>query len=532
MVELGQIQVGSSLGQTDVSIWRLGLIKDPSLRVVGVRTLGLETTADHLLDLHDNKDEDHHEDGDAPLDSVHGTHAEDDTVKTGAVGDEDLKDGDDGNGVPGELVALEDAGMEGGVVGETSGQSDGDGTEIEGVDGLGTELTDVGGGNILVSHRLGLVSLGPEDGTDDGKSKSGGGHGNTEEEVTADETLANLAGGLVHDAILGGLDGTDETKSDGADQVRVENLDGSQRSVGKTTDDTEKDGHTLSVVDGGVDEENLTKVVPDDTALTDGGNNGGEVVVGQNHLRSLTGNIGTLLTHGNTHVGGLEGGGVVDTVTGHGGNLSLGLEGLDNADLVLRRGTGEDVVGHDGLLELIVGHGIHLGTGDGLGVLLVDEAEHVTDGGGGILVITGDHGNTNTGTLGLGDGLHALGTGRVHDGAETDHGEPGLITAVDELGSETLVLGDLTLGDGTTGKGNDAETMGREGSNLLGPVLLIDILNILGLERTALGLLVAHLEHAVGSTLGMDNELAVVAIAVNVGGGLVDGSHELFGNDK
>ena len=418
--------------------------------------------------------------------------------------------------------------MEGGVVGETSGQSDGDGTEIEGVDGLGTKLTEVGGGKVLVSHGAGLVSLGPEDGADDGNGKSGGGHGNTEEEVTADETLANLAGGLVHDTILGGLNGTDETKSDGADQVRVENLDGSQRSVGETTDDTEKDGHTLSVVDGSVDEEDLTKVVPDDTALTDGGNNGGEVVVGQNHLGSLTGDVGTLLTHGNTHIGGLEGGSVIDTITGHGGNLSLGLEGLDNADLVLRRGTSEDVVGHDGLLELIVGHGIHLGTGDGLGVLLVDKAEHVADGGGGILVITGDHGNTNTGTLGLRDGLYALGTGRVHDGAETDHGEPGLVTAVDELGSETLVLGDLTLGDGSAGKSNDTETMRREGSDLLGPVLLIDILNILGLERTTLGLLVAHLEHAVGSTLGMDNELAVVALAVNVGSGLVDGSHELL----
>merc|ERR1719253_1593029 len=53
------------------------------------------------------------------------------------------------------------------------------------------------------------------------------------------------------------------------------------------------------------------------------------------------------------------------------------------------------LLGHDGLLDLVVGHGIELGAGNCLGVLLVDKAEHVSDGGSGILVVSGNHGNTD-----------------------------------------------------------------------------------------------------------------------------------------
>jgi len=52
------------------------IVEDPLLLVVRVLALRLEDATDGLLDLHDDEDDDHHEDGDAPLNSRHGSHAE------------------------------------------------------------------------------------------------------------------------------------------------------------------------------------------------------------------------------------------------------------------------------------------------------------------------------------------------------------------------------------------------------------------------------------------------------------------------
>merc|ERR1740138_1151605 len=104
------------------------------------------------------------------------------------------------------------------------------------------------------------------------------------------------------------------------------NGDSSEGGISETEDNSEENGHTLGVVDGSVNKENLAEVVPDNAALTHSSDNGGKVIVSEDHLGGLTGDIGTLLAHGNTHIGGLEGGGIVDTIAGHGGDLSLGLE--------------------------------------------------------------------------------------------------------------------------------------------------------------------------------------------------------------
>jgi len=76
-------------------------------------------------------------------------------------------------------------------------------------------------------------------------------------------------------------------------------------------------------------------VVVDGAALRDGLDNGGEVVVGQDHVRRLLGHRGAGDAHGDADVGELERGGVVDAVARHGHDVPVVLEQPHDVLLVL-----------------------------------------------------------------------------------------------------------------------------------------------------------------------------------------------------
>mmetsp|Transcript_20962 Transcript_20962/g.23493 ORF Transcript_20962/g.23493 Transcript_20962/m.23493 type:complete len:336 (+) Transcript_20962:111-1118(+) len=317
LVEFGQVEVGGSRGEelgSGGSRFNVFIEDEFILVVISVNTLGLETSAECLLSLHDKEDGNHEKKRNSPLCGVHRFHTEDGVINTRGVSKEHLEDGNDGNGIPKRCVTLEDTGMNGTVVGETGRGSNRHGSEIESVESLGSLFTKV------VSK-----TSGPEGCTDHGSSKDNSSEGNTKEQVTSNKTLSDPSWGDAHDTILSRLDSTDETKSDGTDKVRVKNLNGSQRSFLKSKSKTDKNGKTLRVVDRGIDEKNLTKVIPHNTSLTDSSHNGGKVIISQNHLGSLTGNIGSFFTHSNTHIGGLKGRCVIHTITSHTRNLSFGL---------------------------------------------------------------------------------------------------------------------------------------------------------------------------------------------------------------
>ena len=60
----------------------------------------------------------------------------------------------------------------------------------------------------------------------------------------------------------------------------------------------------------------------DDPPLLDGADDGGEVVVGDDHVGRLLGDLGPLDAHGDADVGLLQGRGVVHPVAGHGHHLA------------------------------------------------------------------------------------------------------------------------------------------------------------------------------------------------------------------
>ena len=67
-----------------------------------------------------------------------------------------------------------------------------------------------------------------------------------------------------------------------------------------------------------------------------------EVVVGQDHVGGLAGDVGARLAHRDADVGGLERGRVVDAVAGHRDDLAHRLQRLRDAHLVLGNDARED----------------------------------------------------------------------------------------------------------------------------------------------------------------------------------------------
>jgi hypothetical protein len=82
------------------------------------------------------------------------------------------------------------------------------------------------------------------------------------------------------------------------------------------------------------------QVVVDAPTLADGADDGGEGVVGQDHVGGLLGDLGAGLAHGHPDVGPAQGGGVIHAVAGHGHYLPAGLPGLDDVELLLGGGAG------------------------------------------------------------------------------------------------------------------------------------------------------------------------------------------------
>ena len=72
-------------------------------------------------------------------------------------------------------------------------------------------------------------------------------------------------------------------------------------------------------------------------ALAHRRDDGGEVVVGQDHVGRLLGDVGAGDAHRDADVGRLQRRRVVDAVAGHRDDVAVGLQRVDDAQLVLRR---------------------------------------------------------------------------------------------------------------------------------------------------------------------------------------------------
>ena len=126
--------------------------------------------------------------------------------------------------------------------------------------------------------------------------------------------------------------------------------------------------------------------------------------------------------HAHADIGGLDGGGIVDAVAGHGGDGTPILPRRNNADLVLRLDTGIDAVSGDGLGQVFVRQAIELTAGNSL-IGAFQNIQLLGDGYGGVLMVTGNHNRRNAGGLTFDNRVLDLGANRVNHAGQTDENQ-------------------------------------------------------------------------------------------------------------
>jgi len=192
----------------------------------------------------------------------------------------------------------------------------------------------------------------------------------------------------------------------------------------------------------------LLQVVKDQAALFHSSDDGRKVVIEQNHVGGLLGDIRSGDSHGDTDVGLLEGGRVVDTVSGDSHDGAAALTAFDDFQFLLRRRSGKDdlgVVSQD-VIQFFFTEFLQLGsTDDGsLCVARVDltdwnakffgqifdglvafgnDADRFGNGFGSDGVISGDHDDFDSGRAAHGNGVGHCSTRRVDHGHHAEETE-------------------------------------------------------------------------------------------------------------
>ena len=178
-------------------------------------------------------------------------------------------------------------------------------------------------------------------------------------------------------------------------------------------DGSHENGKELPNVAGKKVVDGLADVGIDPPSLSHRRDDGGKIVVGEDHIGRSFGYIGARFPHGTANVGGPEGGGVVDPIPGHGYHPTLFPPGLHDAGLMLRGDPGKDGEFLNVLLQKLLRHEVQLSSRYRQVPLDVD-AQLPGDGHGGEPVVPGDHHRLDPGGAALGHGGLDLGPGRVH----------------------------------------------------------------------------------------------------------------------
>nr|WP_232547115.1 hypothetical protein [Propioniciclava soli] len=208
-----------------------------------------------------------------------------------------------------------------------------------------------------------------------------------------------------------------------------------------------------------------------------------------------------------------QGGGVVHAVAGHGDHLVAALQGLHQAELVLRRDPGEHVVLLGDVGQFLIRQLLQLGAGDRGD--LVGQGQLAADGLGGARVVAGDHLDVDAGAAAQLDGLDGFGTRRVDDADDALEGE-----ALARIVAEIAVRG-------AAGGGQDAQAVGGELVDDALPVGAVEVGG--GVRVVGVRLVGAQVEDPVGRALeehdvvtvrrrGLDGHVFVVGVERDVVG--------------
>ena len=229
----------------------------------------------------------------------------------------------------------------------------------------------------------------------------------------------------VHQPGFGGLAAERERGQGVGAQVDGEDLHHGQRQRDRPAGQGEdQERHDLGDGVGEDVADELADVVVDPAARLDGGGDGGEVVVGEDHGGRLAGDVGARAAHGDADVGAAQRGRVVDPVAGHGHDLALGPQRVGDAQLCFGRAAGEDDLGSgaEQLVEVVLGHRVQLAAGDHAHPAGAD-ADAAGDRGGGQPVVAGDDVDADAGPVRALDRGGDLGPRRVEHGGQPEQAQ-------------------------------------------------------------------------------------------------------------
>mmetsp|Transcript_38536 Transcript_38536/g.66581 ORF Transcript_38536/g.66581 Transcript_38536/m.66581 type:complete len:405 (-) Transcript_38536:2285-3499(-) len=192
-----------------------------------------------------------------------------------------------------------------------------------------------------------------------------------EHELRAHQVSVLVTRRVLHDGILRLLVGEGHGRSQIGTQIHDQDGDGGD-TEGNLDRDEKQERNDFGHVRGQHVGHALLEVLENQTSLADTIDDGAEVIVQQDQLGSLLGD-GSSRAHGDADVGGLQGRGIVDAVSGHGDHLAHLVQLTHNVLLLLGHGTGkDDLLMAEHALPVVGVKGIHLSTvhHDGLVVIL------------------------------------------------------------------------------------------------------------------------------------------------------------------
>ena len=224
----------------------------------------------------------------------------------------------------------------------------------------------------------------------------------------------------LHDIRLRALKPEGKRREAVGNQVDKQQMDGVEER--EAEERRRKDAEHLAHVRAEQELDGLAYVVVDAAALTYGGDDRREVVVGEHHVRDVFRHVRAGDAHADADVGGLDGRRVVHAVARHGRDGAAAAPRVHNAHLVLRLDAGIDAVLPDGLRQLLVAHAVERAAGRGLRGA-VDNPQLASDGDGGVLMVAGDHHGADARAAALADGVLHLGADGVDHPGKADEAE-------------------------------------------------------------------------------------------------------------
>ena len=170
----------------------------------------------------------------------------------------------------------------------------------------------------------------------------------SEHECAGQEWTPRIAWWSRHDVVFFGFEGQHQAERYRRGHVDPQDLHGQDR---QSRPDHDRDENDESFTDVGRQRpgDEFREVVEYPAAFFHRGFDGGEVIVGEDHVGGFLGDLGTPLPHRDADVCLLQCGRVVDTVTRHRDHVVASLQCFDQAQLLFGRYPSEDLCALDGL---------------------------------------------------------------------------------------------------------------------------------------------------------------------------------------